>query len=66
MIYLRYNPKNDTVRLELNIVDVNVLIGLIQNELRKKVDSCDNSYTFPLFDMLSVLSHSKDSLDLPF
>lgn len=26
MKYLRYNSKNDTVRLELNIVDVNVFV----------------------------------------
>lgn len=66
MKYLRYNSKNDTVRIELNLIEVNLLKGLIQDELRKKVESCDNSYTFPLFDMLYLLDNCKDALDLPF
>lgn len=66
MKYLRYNSKNDTVRIELNLTEVNLLKGLIQDELRKKVESCDNSYSFPLFDMLYLFDNCKDALDLPF
>lgn len=66
MRYLRYNSKNDTVRIELNQLDVKLLKTLIQGELRRKVDSCDDSFSSSLFVMLSVIKDCDDVLDLPF
>lgn len=66
MKYLRYNQKNDTVRIELTQLDVKLLKTLLQGELRRKVDSCDNSFSSCLFDMLGVIKSCEDVIDLPF
>lgn len=66
MRYLRYNSKNDTVLIELNLIEVKLLKGLIQDKLRKKVESCDSSFSHSLFDMLYLLDNCHYALDLPF
>lgn len=50
----------------MNQLDVKLLKTLIQGELRRKVDSCDDSFSSSLFLMLSVIKDCNDALDLPF